>query len=83
MISSTWSTPPTGKPEHIEAWSSEYKENITDGLMVFHNPFAKYKIDPEIFRAERIYQVYPCDEEWTLMFENNEDRLLTRNAYTF
>lgn len=83
MITSTWSTPPTGKTEHIGGWSSEYKENITDGLMVFHNPFAKYKIDPETFRAERIFQVYPGEEEWTLIFENHEDRLLTRNAYSF
>lgn len=44
MISSTWLTPPTGKPEHIGGWSSDYKENITDGLMIFHNPFAKTRL---------------------------------------
>ncbi|HBR2605966.1 TPA: hypothetical protein L9Q09_003309 [Klebsiella pneumoniae] len=82
MISSTWLTPPTGKPEHIGGWSSDYKENITDGLMIFHNPFAINKLDPCVFRAERICQVYPGDKEWTLIFENYEDRLLTRTAYS-
>lgn len=83
MISSTWSTPPDGKVKHIEKWSSDYEEKITDGLMIFHNPFAKNKIEPELFRAERVCQVYPGDEDWTLIFENYEDRLLTRTAYTF
>lgn len=36
---------------------SEYEESIFDGLYVFHNPFAKYPLDPIIFKHPDIQQL--------------------------
>lgn len=41
QISSVWAVPPEGKPEGEICKPSEYIENILDGLMIFHNPYAK------------------------------------------
>ena len=47
-------------------------ENLTDGLFLLHNPNAKNKIDPDIFRGCGIVQVF--QENNQLIFEkiNNE-----------
>lgn len=33
-----------------------YKEHLLDGLRVYHNPFADYPLDPELFAREEIFQ---------------------------
>jgi hypothetical protein len=34
----------------------EYEEHLLDGLYVFHNPFAKRPLAPEVFRHQRVAQ---------------------------
>lgn len=65
-VTSIWSTPPAGAPERRVCSPQEHGEIVLDGLQVFHNPFAKYPLKPEVFRSERVVQLY-LDEitgEW-------------------
>lgn len=80
-IYSTWSTYPEGKPTPIIAKSSDYLEEISDGLMVFHNPFAKVPVPTDFFRKNRVVQVY-SDESSYLIFENYNDCLQSRSVQT-
>ncbi|GJM17079.1 MAG: hypothetical protein DHS20C13_24060 [Thermodesulfobacteriota bacterium] len=60
QVISIWATPPDGVPEIRQCSPLEHNESILDGLQIFHNPFADYPLEPEVFRAERVVQLY-CD----------------------
>ncbi|WP_444939931.1 hypothetical protein ACJJI3_12505 [Microbulbifer sp. ZKSA004] len=57
-VLSIWASSPKGEPEKRDCPASEHEETILDGLQVYHNPFAKNPLDPEVFRAERVVQHY-------------------------
>jgi hypothetical protein len=65
-VSSTWAAPPRGAPKKVICSQAEHDETILDGLQIFHNPYAKYPLDPSFFRSNRVVQVYlDCDTgEW-------------------
>ena len=58
MVSSIWGTPSNGIPEIRNCFSGDHNETVSDGLQVFHNPYAKYPLDPSFFRSERVVQLY-------------------------
>ena len=33
-----------------------YKEHLLDGLRVYHNPYADYPLDPELFGPDEVFQ---------------------------
>ncbi len=51
-------------------------EELVDGLFVFHNPFAKNKLDTNIFRNKGIMQIKADDKG--LIFENDRLPLFSR-----
>ncbi|AUH00133.1 hypothetical protein CWC46_10165 [Prodigiosinella confusarubida] len=80
QISSVWAVPPTGKPKGTICKPSEYNENILDGLMIFHNPYAKKPLSPSIFKSERVVQFFPDYKTKTLQVENYNDCLHSRTV---
>lgn len=82
-VFSTWATPPTGEPEMRECSAREHKESILDGLQVFHNPYAKYPLDPKVFRAKRVVQHYLDMDKNEWMYEGFSDALQIRQVVAF
>lgn len=81
-VHSIWATSPNGVPEKRQCSSSEHDEGILDGLQIYHNPYAKYPLPPEIFRAPRVVQHYVdrASQEW--VYEGRTDALLFRQVWT-
>lgn len=80
QIISTWDAPPKGQPTYIICKSSEYKENILDGLIIFHNPYAKNPPSPCVFRGDRVVQFFPDYKSMTLLEENYNNFLHSKNV---
>lgn len=57
-VNSIWATPHNGVLENRICSSVDHNETVSDGLQVFHNPYARYPLDPSFFRSERVVQSY-------------------------
>lgn len=64
VFTHTWVTPDSQMHQ-----TTNEKELIEDGLFIFHNPYAKYPLDKNIFNRDRISQVF-MDKD-TLFIERN------------
>jgi hypothetical protein len=67
-------------PHVIQAPKSLYQETLLDGLRVYHNRFAKYPLDPAVFRNPDVFQLY-----WDCGRPRAEERdglLLSRSLFT-
>lgn len=80
-VFSVWATPPDGAPEKRSATPAECGEKILDGLQVFHNPYAKYPLSPEIFRGDRVVQHFLDKETEEWVYEGRTDSLLFRQVH--
>lgn len=50
---------PTGiRPDLISAPKQTYHETLRDGLRIYHNPYAKYPLNPAVFRHRDVFQLY-------------------------
>lgn len=58
IIQSVWGSEPLGRPVIRAGWPSEIGETLTDGLQIYHNPYALYPLDPAIFRKPGVVQEY-------------------------
>lgn len=76
VINSVWGSEPHGAPVHRTTYKNEYQESITDGLQIYHNPFAKHPLSPEVFRKTGVVQVYPDHNSRQLVEEE-----LTRSLF--
>jgi hypothetical protein len=54
------------------------QEIIEDGLFIFHNPFAKYPLDKELFKRDRICQVFYNKQTGEIIKEFNDKHLYSR-----
>ncbi|EKP0260057.1 hypothetical protein JFQ93_001303 [Aeromonas sobria] len=64
------------------AMSGEYKEHLLDGLQIYHNPYAKHPLPPEVFHHERLAQhIIHNDEEMEIIAP--DDFLLMRMVQSF
>lgn len=66
------------EPPHYKTHvvSIENPEYLTDGLFIFHNPFAKNKLDEKIFAKSNATQIIP--EKGTLRFEGENTPIYSR-----
>lgn len=80
QINSVWAVPPEGKPKGIICKPSEYNEDILDGLIIFHNPYAKNPLSPRVFRSDRVVQFIPDHKTMTLQVENYNNCLQSRSV---
>lgn len=51
-----WASEPDGSPMLLT--NNEHVENLTDGLQIFHNPYAKHPLSLETFRRKGVVQYY-------------------------
>jgi hypothetical protein len=56
--------------------SEEKPEYLSDGLFVFHNPHAKNKMDPKLFKKSNAVQVFA--ERGGLRFEGENSPIFSR-----
>ncbi|MCE4550551.1 hypothetical protein [Xanthomonas hortorum] len=78
FINTTWGGPEGPYPK--SASMGKPSEKITDGLQVFHNPYAKYPLDPAVFRLPRVVQHYQGVEGY--VHENHDNCLQFRNTFS-
>lgn len=72
-----WTTPNETKP--LITYNEE--EFIEDGLFIFHNPYAKYPLDKNIFKKNRICQVFMDKDTLYIEKDFGEKHLCHRNAF--
>lgn len=82
-VSSTWATHNNGVAEARICPSSDHHEIISDGLQVFHNPYAKNPLDPNFFRSKRVVQLYFNETNGEWIHEGGEDCLLFRQVISY
>ncbi|GGC83950.1 hypothetical protein [Vreelandella lutescens] len=68
-------TPPHFKPQIVSPDSPEY---LSDGLFIFHNPFAKNPVDSDAFNKTNIVNVHFDIERNTKTFEGNNLPIASR-----
>jgi hypothetical protein len=66
LIESSWGSEPDGKPVRRVGSPSEIGETITDGIQIYHNPYAVNPLDPAVFRRGGVVQQYfdKARDEW-------------------
>jgi len=57
-----------------------HKEKVRDGLLVFHNPYAKHPLHEGVFKADGIVQVFVDLETQTISKQINGDCLMHRSS---
>lgn len=78
VVATHWETPDGIK--RIVTKGGEIGETVTDGLRVYHNPFAKHPLSLEAFRSDRLVQVWADPKSREMTFENAENALHLRQA---
>lgn len=58
VVSTSWGGKPQGRPYRRVDEIGSYKEAISDGLQVYHNPFARNPLPSEMFRKTGVVQHY-------------------------
>lgn len=68
------------RPHVIREPKCRYQENLLDGLRIYHNPFARHPLGPDLFRHPSVFQWYfRGDKEF---IEQCEGQLLFRCVAT-
>lgn len=75
MVESTWGSEPWGEPVRRVGTPSQIGETITDGLQVYHNPYAMYPLPPSVFRRPGVVQNF-LDESRGRWVEEEVNRSL-------
>lgn len=81
FVESTWSTDLSGSPVLRIRRLGVPSETISDGLQIFHNPYAKNPLDLRVFRRQGVVQHYLSDDGWVR--EGYDDCLQFRNTQAF
>jgi hypothetical protein len=58
FIQTMWGSEPDGRPDFRFGTSSETGESLTDGVQIYHNPYALNPLDPNLFRRKGVVQVF-------------------------
>lgn len=80
IVRSIWSSPDGLK--QIVSKGDECSEKITDGLRIYHNPYASNPLPPSTFRREGVVQLWADPVNRTLNLEEADNGLQTRTAIT-
>lgn len=81
IIQSVWSSPNGLK--RVVARGNECKEKITDGLRIYHNPYAFNPLPLEVFRREGVVQTWTDPINRVMTVEQADNSLQTRTVITF
>ncbi|PKO66673.1 MAG: hypothetical protein CVU22_14900 [Betaproteobacteria bacterium HGW-Betaproteobacteria-16] len=77
---SVWGGKPNGAAYERTGTRQEIGETLTDGLQVYHNPYARYPLDPRVFRRPGVVQHYYCHDREDWFFEELDNCLQIRGA---
>lgn len=58
IMRTMWTSAPDGRPVARVGRADEIGETLSDGLQIYHNPFAAYPLDPTLFRRKGVVQHY-------------------------
>lgn len=58
ILNTVWGSEPDGRPVQRTGKPAEIGETLTDGLQIYHNPYALYPLDPSLFRRQGVVQNY-------------------------
>lgn len=79
LAMSVWGGKPDGATFEKTGTRAECAETLTDGLQIYHNPHARYPLDPQVFRHPGVVQHYvDQDGEWA--YEEIDNCLKIRGA---
>lgn len=82
-VLSVWASPPDGVPEKRVGTPADCGETILDGLQVFHNPYAKYPLSPDVFRNRRVVQHFFDKGVGEWIYEGRLEALLFRQVHAY
>ncbi len=80
VIRTVWSTP--RGLEQVVTKASEGRETISDGLRIYHNPYATNPLPLEIFRRTGVAQIWTDRDDEALQQEQADNCLQSRTAMT-
>jgi len=82
IMRTVWGSTPDGRPIARVGRADEIGEVLSDGLQVYHNPFALHPLDPAFFRRRGVVQHYreEASMDWTV--EGLEHSLMSRMPVT-
>lgn len=80
-VSSFWSGPDGEMSSKISS-GGDVSETITDGLRIYHNPYATHPLPLEVFRKEGVVQIWADVDAGSLYSEEADNCLQTRTSFT-
>jgi hypothetical protein len=75
VVESLWGSEPNGVPVRRVGTPAQIGETITDGLQIYHNPYAIYPLPAEIFRRRGVVQEH-YDAEANMWIQEEVSRSL-------
>ncbi|ALI01655.1 hypothetical protein C1Y08_24330 [Pseudomonas sp. FW306-02-F02-AA] len=81
FVAATWGTNSSGESAKRMSRIGVPSETISDGLQIFHNPYAKNPLDLRVFRRKGVVQHYQSNAGWVR--EGYDDCLQSRTTHTF
>lgn len=78
-----WGSEPDGRPVQRAGYPEEIGETISDGLQVYHNPYALHPLDPLVLRRRGVLQNYFDARAGRWVEEELSRSLYSRNTITF
>jgi hypothetical protein len=69
-------------PHQVKTFKETSAERLLDGMFVFHNPFARRPLAPEVFRNPAVAQAYFDHNAGEFVHERSEGHLLFRSVQT-
>lgn len=64
IVTTTWGTTSSGQSVGRRSPIGVPSETISDGVQIFHNPYARNPLDRRIFRRAGVVQHYRSGDEW-------------------
>lgn len=82
VLSTMWGSTPDGRPTMRNGSPAEVGETLTDGLQVYHNPYALHPLAPSVFRRQGVVQCFFNEATGSWVEEELGRSLFFRMAFT-
>ena len=82
IVQTVWGSEPDGRPAMRAGYAEEIGETLTDGLQIYHNPYALHPLDPSVFRRHSVVQNYLDESAGRWVEEELNRSLFSRSVMT-